>query len=365
MQSEETKVLPLFFQAQQKPYADVKAPQNSGFIVGPENPLIETAVSLVLEDDANPANSREVPLQPVTFYGPTGCGKTHVVTGLLQKWKKQQQNNKKAIFLAGADFARQYVRALDSKTIDDFRIRIRRTPLMIIDSLDDLATKPIVQEELLHTLDDLVASGHKVVFTLSQFPGEASFLLPPLAARLIGGLTVPIELPGQKTRATMLSEIAAQQRLAISVASINFLAKNLILPYPALCGTVSQMVLESGGRALNYTQVRRFLKERSEITRPNMNEILRQCARHFSLKQSDLKGKSRKSTVARARAIAICLARQLTGESLKEIGEFFGGRDHKTIAHHCEETEMKIASDTSVRADYTRIRETVLVRPRR
>jgi chromosomal replication initiator protein len=39
------------------------------------------------------------------------------------------------------------------------------------------------------------------------------------------------------------------------------------------------------------------------------------------------------------------LARQMTGKSLKQIGEFFGGRDHTTVLHGCRKTESLIQSD--------------------
>ena len=47
--------------------------------------------------------------------------------------------------------------------------------------------------------------------------------------------------------------------------------------------------------------------------------------------QSDLLARDRRPTVARARKVAIYLARELTGKSLPEIGRSFGGRDHSTI----------------------------------
>ncbi len=52
-----------------------------------------------------------------------------------------------------------------------------------------------------------------------------------------------------------------------------------------------------------------------------------------------------------ARGIAICLARQLTDKSLKQIGDYFGGRDHTTVLHSVHSTESRLRSDpTSHRA---------------
>ena len=43
------------------------------------------------------------------------------------------------------------------------------------------------------------------------------------------------------------------------------------------------------------------------------------------------------------------LARELTGESLPEIGRHFGGRDHTTVLHACRRADARLAADESSR----------------
>jgi chromosomal replication initiator protein len=45
------------------------------------------------------------------------------------------------------------------------------------------------------------------------------------------------------------------------------------------------------------------------------------------------------------RQIAIYLSRKLTGSSLIEIGEKFGGKDHSTVLHSIKKVEEKMAND--------------------
>jgi len=51
------------------------------------------------------------------------------------------------------------------------------------------------------------------------------------------------------------------------------------------------------------------------------------------------------------------LARQLTGKSLKQIGEYFGGRDHTTVMHGCRKTEDLIQNDPSTRHAVVELRQ--------
>jgi chromosomal replication initiator protein len=200
---------------------------------------------------------------------------------------------------------------------------------------------------------------------MSRFPGDLQEILPKLQARLVGGLTIPILPPGQKTRAAMIQEIAEQLRIPLSQNFLTYLAKILDLQYPALQGTLTQIVGESPERTPDTSFIRKYLKANAELTQPSLEEILRQTAKQLGLKQSEIKGKSRTSSIAQGRAVAIYLSRQLTDHSLKGIGHFFGGRDHKTVAHHCDEIERKLAEDTHLRNLVARIREQISIRPKK
>jgi len=334
---------------------------SKGFHFGPENHWIETVVRWILEE--SPPSFRETPWNPVTFYGPSGYGKTHLLTGIFQAWKERHPKGK-AIYVSGADFANGFITALDTKTTEGFRKRIRNAPLWIMDRLEDLKDKPAATEELLLAMDESIALENTILFATSRFPGDLP-ILPKLRARLIGGLTIPILPPGQKTRAAMIQEIAKPLRISLSQHLVTSLAKTLDLTYPALQGILTQMAGELGNREPDAGFIRKWLKENAQRTQPSLEEILRQTAKQMSLKQVEIKGKSRASSIAQGRAVAIYLARQLTDHSLKEVGRFFGGRDHKTVAHHCDEIERKLAEDSHLRSVIARIREQLSIRPKK
>ncbi|MCL2305284.1 MAG: DnaA/Hda family protein [Planctomycetaceae bacterium] len=332
------------------------------FHLGPENHWIGTAVRWIVEEP--PPTLREAPWNPITFYGPSGCGKTHLLAGIYQAWKERHPK-KKAISVSGADFASGFAIALDTRTVEDFRKRIRCAPLWIMDRLEDLKDKPAAMEELLLALDESLALENTILFATGRFPGDLSEIPLKLRDRLIGGLTIPILPPSQKTRTAMIQEIALQLRIPLSQNLLTYLVKTLNMPYPALQGTLTQIVGESENRVPDANFIRKRLKENVGWTQPAIEEILRQTAKQLGIKQSEIKGKSRMSSIVQARAITIYLSRQLTDHSLKEIGRFIGGRDHKTVAHHCDEIERKLTEDAHLRNMIARIREQIAIRPRK
>ncbi len=70
------------------------------------------------------------------------------------------------------------------------------------------------------------------------------------------------------------------------------------------------------------------------------------------MKLADLLSKRRSRFLARARQLAMALAKELTTHSLPEIGEAFGGRDHTTVMHACRKVKDLIASDMDIKEDY-------------
>ncbi len=64
-----------------------------------------------------------------------------------------------------------------------------------------------------------------------------------------------------------------------------------------------------------------------------VRDIERAVCQKFDITPCDMRGKSRRTRVARPRQVAYFLAREILGASYPKIGKHFGGRDHSTIIH--------------------------------
>lgn len=61
--------------------------------------------------------------------------------------------------------------------------------------------------------------------------------------------------------------------------------------------------------------------------------IQARVASHFGFTVAELRGRRRFRRVSGARAIALYLAREITGASYPEIGQRFGGMDHTSVIY--------------------------------
>lgn len=76
-----------------------------------------------------------------------------------------------------------------------------------------------------------------------------------------------------------------------------------------------------------------------------LNLIKRTLCKHYKISQHQLFGPWRARDVVRPRQIGMWLARELTHNSLPQIGQAFGGRDHTTVIHAINKVNQLIGED--------------------
>ncbi len=289
----------------------------------------------------------DAPYNPLLFVGPSGTGKSHLASGLLGAWKSRFRR-RPAVRVTATDFARQLAEAIQTKTTEDFARRYRRLSLLVFEDLQHLAEKGAAQRELRFTLDALAGAGARLVFTCAALPSELPGIDAGLKSRLEEGLTVPLAPPGRETRAVIVRRLAESLGLQVPDEAAQVLTHGLRVTVPELSGALKQL---SGAdrTGLNAEAARRFVARQNGTNEPTLHRIASTTARYFSLPLANLKSASRRRQVAIARAVAMYLARDMTSQSLQEIGRYFGSRDHTTVSYGCHVTEGRLKTDPQVR----------------
>ena len=78
--------------------------------------------------------------------------------------------------------------------------------------------------------------------------------------------------------------------------------------------------------------------------------IMQTVSDYYGLTLDDMTGPTRKREITVPRQIAMYLTREMTGMSLPQIGNVFGGRDHTTVLHSCKTVEANMKANTDIRA---------------
>jgi len=321
----------------------VAKPSVGPFVAGPENRLLRAAWQAVCERPGEYYN-------PLVLYGPSGTGKSHLA-GLADIHWSRRFGRRAVRRVNGRAFARELADAIDAQATELFRRRYRRVWALILEELEGVVPNQAAQVELLHTLDVLLAEDRQVLVTARVAPAAIDGLLAAIAARLTGGLVLQVAPAGMEARLAFINHWASSHGLRVSEEAGRLLAEGIAAG--SGLGEIEQLLTElkaaaAPGDTLRPELVRRRLARRS-TPRPTLRQIAAATARQFGLKVAQLRGRSRSHSVVQARAMAVYMARRWTNQSLKQIGEYFGGRDHSTVLHACRRIEGLLTSDAAVR----------------
>ncbi|QDT08072.1 helix-turn-helix domain-containing protein [Planctomycetes bacterium K23_9] len=326
------------------------------FIAGTENRLITSVCQ---------SNSGVFDLgNPVLLIGPTGCGKTSLALHLAAQQAialGQVQQVGAVKYLPAIDFARGFAEASAADDMPPFRAEIDDAPVLVIDDLHLMADKAPAQEELAARIEMRTDAQRPTLITCRRLPPEIRSFRPRLVSRTLHGLTLPIRLPSGEARRLILRELAMMNDVNLDEALFDALDAGLEddLSVRALDGAMKQVSLwcRMNDSAVDLAAINNAIGATKRSDDVSLGKICRVVARRSGLKTADLRSSSRKQSVVRARSLAMLIARRQTGNSLDQIGKYFGGRDHSTVLHAIRKSESMLDSDTDLHQTHNDVTE--------
>lgn len=316
------------------------------FIVGNSNKFAHAAAVAVADKPGKTYN-------PLFIYGNSGLGKTHLLMAIGHTIQDRNPAAKIA-YIKGDEFTIQMVKAIKEGTTEDFRTRYRNVDLFLVDDIQFIAGKQSTQEEFFHTFNNIYEAGHQIVITSDRPPLEMSLLDDRLRTRFEGGLMADIQPPDLETRMAITRNKAAQLGLILSDDAVEYIAENITANIRQIEGVIKRLTAykEILNDVITIDSVKRAIADmiRTGDNIPKPDNIIRETAKYYSLREEDLRGQSRSKNMAMARQVSMYLMRSLTNLSLKDIGEQYEGRNHATVLSSIRKVEDLMAKDPKMAA---------------
>lgn len=294
---------------------------------------------------------------PLMIYGSTGLGKSHLMHA-IGNHIKANDHQKKVVYQTAEKFMDEMVSAISDQSIDNFKKFYRGVDVLLIDDVQFLAGKGKTQEEFFHLFNTLVDSNGQVVLTCDKYPKDVDNLEERLKSRFGAGLPVAVELPDLETREAILKKKAALLNFNLDDKTARFIAEKVRSHVRDLEGALNKVYAMSqfNNQPTSIDMAKVALRDMlsSQSRQISTENIQKTVANYYRIKVSDLKMKSRKATLVRARQIAMAVTKQLTNLSLPDIGDSFE-RDHTTVLHAIKKVDELKKSDPRVREDITNI----------
>jgi chromosomal replication initiator protein len=321
------------------------------FVTGPCNRLPHAAAVAVSEKPGNAYN-------PLFIHGGVGLGKTHLLQAVCQKLL-ERQDDARILYLSCDSFINQFINAVETGEMNQFRFRYRNVDMLVIDDIHFLTGRDRTQEEFFHTFNTLYQQHKQIILSADCPPNEIPELEERLISRFNWGLVARIEKPCYETRVAILQKKAKMRELSLPEDVICYVAAKVENNTRELEGAITKIqglsLLQNGQIDLDLAKAALGESATPEQRRITIQQISDIVTKYYNVKMSDLQGKRRHKSIAFPRQVCMYLARRHTRYSLEEIGGYFGGRDHTTVLHAVRTVDEDVQGDREIARQVTTI----------
>lgn len=317
------------------------------FVIGASNQLAHAAALAVAERPSKAYN-------PLFLYGGVGLGKTH----LMQAIGNLVQSRTRSIrlsYMSSENFMNELIHAIRFDRTSQFRQKYRNIDVLLMDDIQFIAGKERTQEEFFHTFNALYDAQKQIVITSDCPPKQIPTLEERLHSRFEWGLIADIQPPDLETKLAILKKKADLEMPNLSDEVAIFIAGGIRSNIRELEGALNRLNARSSldGLAvseINIAYAKDVLRGFTSADTPNISsdKILRAVASFFSLKPAQLKAKNNSRPIAVPRQIAMYICKELTNQSLPQIGKDFGGKHHTTVLHSIRKIQSLSKKDPEI-----------------
>ncbi len=303
------------------------------FVAGPSNQLAHAGARAAARDPGSPSHN------PLFIYGGVGLGKTHLICAIANEIRRTSPD-RRFLYLSAEAFLKLLVAAIMNQTTTELRRQYLEVDLLLLDDVQFLAGKEGTQDEIFHRFNELYQNGRQIVLTSDRPPSEIAPLQERLVSRFQSGLVADIQPPDYETRLAILQVKTRDRGVYFPQDVIDFIATSVKKNIRQLESVVNRLSAESATRGVPVDMqmaknaITTVIGGQLQLITPPT--IVAAVAEAFSVSPAQIRSATRRREVLVPRQVAMYLIRELTDLSLKDIGNFFTGRDHSTVLNSIE-----------------------------
>ena len=302
------------------------------FVVGPSNSYVHAAAKGVTQDPGKRGYN------PLFIHGGTGLGKTHIMQAIGNEIKRK--NPMAAVcYLTAERFLNEYVNALTSNSLQQFRERYRKIDVLLLDDIQFLNKGKNFQEEFFNTFNSLHQEGKQIVMTSDVAPKDLPGIESRLISRFEWGMVQEIELPSYETRLAILKKKTETMHPQIPEDTLKFIAQNIKSHVRAMEGALAKVrvMIEMNPSDRMTDQIlshllKDFIDKEKNQKKVTLDEIQKTVAAKYYITIDQMLSPERTASIVTPRQLAMYIARKFTTKSLPEIAKKFQ-KTHATIIH--------------------------------
>lgn len=330
----------------------------NNYIVGSSNNIAYAAAVAVAD---NPGEDDMY--NPLFLYGGVGLGKTHLMHA-IGNHVISCNPDAKVLYVSCEKFTTELVEAIRDKKTIEFKEKYRQLDLLLIDDVQFLSGKEAAQEEFFHTFNALFDAKKQIVMCSDRKPSEIQTLTDRLVSRMSKGLIFDIKSPDFETRTAILEKKAESKNIKIPSEILQYIAYTITSNIREMEGALNKIVIYAkfNNRVIDMELAEEVMKDVIKDNKANItvSYIQETVSDFYKVTIDELLSKRRTKPLTTYRHIAMYLCRKLLEDSLEEIGEKFGGRDHSTVMNGCDKVCKLIETNEEKAAEIKSIEKRII-----
>ena len=289
---------------------------------------------------------------PLFLFGAVGLGKTHLAQAIGNEIE-DGPSRRTVRYMTTEKFTNDIIYAIKNGVVGDLVNLYQNVDVLIVDDIQFLANRQKTQEIFFHIFNQLHQTGKQIILTSDRAPKDLPGIEERLISRFKWGLSADLQAPDLETRIAILESKLAEADMDVHRNVVEYICFNIQNNIRELEGVAASLIAhyQLNRRdidiALAQEVIQNFVRNAShEIT---IDKIKKYVAEYYDIPIDRMKSKTRKREVVVARQTAMYLCKTMTAQSLKTIGDEFGGRDHSTVIYSCKAVQDLIDTDPPYR----------------
>lgn len=299
---------------------------------------------------------------PLYIFGPTGCGKTHLMQGLGRKLLEKDPDLR-VLYIPARDFQGQYTTAEAQGNINQFYTFYQSVNVLFVDDIQELSGKRKTQNAFFNIFNHLYLNNRLVIFSSDRAPADIESFEDRLLGRLRQGAIVEMMKPDLRLRREVLRLRAEQNDMPLPEDVIEYVAVNITESIRELDGVMLSMRAQYTFRnkEFNLDLAREVVNNSVRIDKTvfNFDLIADKVCEYYNLENTALFSKSRKREISDARQIVAYLSKKHTDMPLMSIASCLN-RNHATIIYGIDCIRKRLGVDKQLQEDINNIENSML-----
>ncbi|MGP1511104.1 MAG: chromosomal replication initiator protein DnaA [Treponema sp.] len=289
---------------------------------------------------------------PILLYGCVGLGKTHLMQAIGNKIFSEKGEKLKICYIQAESFTNEFTNNIRNKTPAKFQSKYRKLDVLLLDDIHFLQKKEGVQNELFYTFEALHKNNSQMIFTCDRPLREIREMTDRLVSRLSSGMTLDLQPPNYETRKAILYKKLDILKKSLPEEVIDYIAETVETNIRDLEAALNKILgySEFMDNKITVEIARQQLKDiymLPNVGNISIENIQKVIADNYQISVQELRNKSRAQKYVIPRHIALYISKELTEYTFTELGNEFGGKDHSTVMHACDNIKDKIKTDSS------------------